>query len=176
MSVLILFIRGGSVLNIVLGLLLLGVSLYDLKTRRVPNVVTFPLFFAVLTYQGFQGHLSSALLGAGTGFLWLLIPYLRGWVGAGDVKLLTGIGAWVAWPDAWPLALFSGALGAPLVLLAALRREDLKPLWFSIAGGPGSFLKEIASLVRARKNCHVPYAFSIFLGFTVICLLERIPG
>lgn len=173
MSVLFFYLPGGVVLQIILGILLLGVSIFDLRTHRVPNLLTFPLFFFALIYHGFQGHMVPALLGGGMGFIWLVIPYLFGWVGAGDVKLLTGIGAWMGWPAAWPLVLFAGALGGPLVLVISFHREDLLPLWLSLAGGPCAFLSEIAMIVRSKKDNHVPYAFSIFLGFSALSFMEK---
>lgn len=160
-------------MQVLLGVILLGVSLYDLKTRRVPNLLTYPLLLGALMLHAHEGQTISALLGAGMGLIWLLVPYLFGWVGAGDVKLITAVGACVGWPMALSLSLYSGVLGGPLVLLFTLRPKDMKPLWLSLAGGPLSLFRELRHIVRSRSKNRVPYAFSIFLGFSVLCLLER---
>jgi len=60
---------------------LLAVSLYDLRTRCIPNWCTFPLIIAGMIAH-FPGHMD----------LWLacfvLVSALSGgWMGAGDVKL-----------------------------------------------------------------------------------------
>ncbi|MFP3361714.1 A24 family peptidase, partial [Planococcus sp. SIMBA_143] len=63
----------------------------DVRNRRILNSVTFPAMGIGLLYYtmtlGLEGFLFS---GAGllVGFALLLIPYLLGGMGAGDVKLL----------------------------------------------------------------------------------------
>src|SRR4051794_27980879 len=73
-------------------------ALTDITRFRVHNVLTLPLFLSGLVYHavtegtpGFAGSMLSALLGFG----FLSIFYLMGGVGAGDVKLLAGFGAWL---------------------------------------------------------------------------------
>jgi prepilin peptidase CpaA len=70
----------------------------DLRSSRIPNRLTFPAMgFALLTQAwlgGLQGAIFSlAGLGAGLG-LFLLI-HLSGSIGAGDVKLMAAVGAFV---------------------------------------------------------------------------------
>lgn len=160
-------------MQIILCTILLGVSLYDLRMRKVPNLLTYPLLLGALALHVYQGQSLSGFLGAGMGLVWLLVPYLCGWVGAGDVKLLAAVGAFVGWPLALNLSLLSGALGGPLVILVALTPQDLRPLWISLARGPLALCRETAAIIRSRSKKRVPYAFSIFLGFSVLCLLGR---
>src|SRR6185295_9900398 len=65
---------------------------------KVPNWLTFPFIlsgwvfsFAVLGWQG----LGWSMLGTVVGLALLLPAYSIGGMGAGDVKLLMGVGAWV---------------------------------------------------------------------------------
>jgi leader peptidase (prepilin peptidase)/N-methyltransferase len=93
----------------------IGLCWYDLRERRLPNWLTVPGAFAVLTCAAVTGHGVPAVAGAATLFaiylaLHLIVPAA---MGAGDVKLAIGIGALTGalGVDVWALA----ALGAPLV-------------------------------------------------------------
>src|SRR3989304_3579139 len=68
---------------------------------KVPNWITFPMilsgwiYSAVLSpYAGWEGLLYS-VIGTVVGLALLLPAYAIGGMGAGDVKLLAGVGAWV---------------------------------------------------------------------------------
>ncbi len=65
---------------------------------KVPNWITFPMIIAGWVYSlaffGWEG-LGYSLLGTLAGLGLLLPLYAIGGMGAGDVKLLAGVGAWV---------------------------------------------------------------------------------
>ena len=65
---------------------------------KVPNWITFPMILCGWAYSfamgGFAG-LGFSLLGTAVGLALLYVLYAVGGMGAGDVKLLAGIGAWV---------------------------------------------------------------------------------
>lgn len=70
----------------------------DLRSRRIPNYLTLGTVVAGLAYnlmsQGLPG-LVSGILGMLLGFAFLILPYLWGGMGAGDVKALAALGAWL---------------------------------------------------------------------------------
>jgi prepilin peptidase CpaA len=70
----------------------------DLKTRRIPNYLTLGTAVAGLAYNfishGLHG-LTDGILGMVLGFAFLILPYLWGGMGAGDVKALAALGAWL---------------------------------------------------------------------------------
>lgn len=81
-----------------LSLTLVVAALIDGYKLKVPNWLTFPLIISGWVYSGvFFGWsgLGSSLLGTAVGLGLLLPAYAIGGMGAGDVKLLAGIGAWV---------------------------------------------------------------------------------
>ena len=76
-------------------------SISDLRSFRIPNGLTFPLIVSGIVYHAIVGGLAGlqpSLLGAFAGFAVLFPLYLMGGMGAGDVKLLAGVGAWLGLP------------------------------------------------------------------------------
>ena len=94
----------------------------DVRTRRIPNYLTFGAALAGLTFQaagqGWPG-LAQGLGGLGLGFALLILPYILGGMGAGDVKALAALGAWLGPHRTFELFIFmaiSGGLMALMVL------------------------------------------------------------
>jgi prepilin peptidase CpaA len=77
---------------------LIVAAVIDGTKLKVPNWLTFPLivsgWIASTVMCGWSG-LGSSLLGTAVGLGLLLPAYAIGGMGAGDVKLLGGVGAWV---------------------------------------------------------------------------------
>jgi prepilin peptidase CpaA len=151
----------------------------DLRTRRIPNALTFGAAGAALLYAGFTGG-TSGLLAALAGWfvgaaLFFPLFALRG-MGAGDVKLLAALGAWVGPAEAVWLAIFSSIAGGALAVMVSLYHGYLRRaaanVWFMLmhwrAAGigpvPGFTLKD-ASAPR------LAYAVPIAIG--VVCTLWR---
>lgn len=102
--------------------LLLVAAMIDLRTFRIPNLITMPFAVGALTYYGvlygFAGMLFS-LAGLVVGLLLLLLPYLMGGLGGGDVKLLAMVGAFLG-PKAVVLAFFFIAIIGGLYAVCTL--------------------------------------------------------
>jgi prepilin peptidase CpaA len=80
---------------------LIVAAVIDGMKLKVPNWITFPMiisgwiYSATLSpYAGWEGLLFS-LAGTVVGLLLLMPAYAIGGMGAGDVKLMAGVGAWV---------------------------------------------------------------------------------
>ncbi|MFH0130706.1 prepilin peptidase [Variovorax sp. VaC1] len=101
---------------------LLFVTVYDIRQRRVPNwLVLVGAAFAIgvlaMNAQPFGVKWTEALMGSALGFGFLLLFYVVGLMGAGDVKFAGALGLWVGWHPLLPiwamaslLALVHGAL------------------------------------------------------------------
>lgn len=70
----------------------------DAGKYRISNLLTGPLLISGLIYHALSLEgigLVSSLLGVSIGFIPMIFFYLSGGVGAGDVKLMAALGAWL---------------------------------------------------------------------------------
>ena len=70
----------------------------DYRTRKIPNWLTVPTAILGLAYHSFApGGFGPwmALAGFAIGFCLLLLPWLLGGGGMGDVKMLAALGTWL---------------------------------------------------------------------------------
>src|SRR5690242_9150696 len=73
-------------------------TVMDLWKFKVYNALTVPLLLGGLAYHGLahgSGAFLGSLSGAAFGFAVLIVFYAMGGMGAGDVKLMAAIGAWL---------------------------------------------------------------------------------
>jgi prepilin peptidase CpaA len=95
----------------------------DLRSRRIPNVLTFGSAAAAVIFHvaanGTPG-LFHALLGWVVGAAVFFVPFALGGMGAGDIKLLAALGAWLGPTAALWLAVYTGVAGAVMAIVVAL--------------------------------------------------------
>lgn len=121
-------------------LLSLWIAWGDVRTHRIPNYLTLGSALAGLGFQlgahGWPGLLAG-FLGLLLGFSLLFLPYLLGGMGAGDVKALAALGAWLGPTRTFYLFLYMGISGGVMALailwwrglLWAKIRQGLSLLW-----------------------------------------------
>jgi len=165
-------------LDLMLVLVLTICFITDLKEQRIYNKVIFPsLVIAVIlqvTYFGYGG-LKGALFGFAAGFGILLIPYLSGGFGAGDVKLLALIGAIKGWAFVINTALYMAVIGGIIALvIIVFHKQTLnflkqlgQGLFYSIYGIRSKI--ETPSAPFLKKY---PYGVAI-VGGAMICLIFK---
>jgi prepilin peptidase CpaA len=105
-------------------LILLGIAVaLDVRTRRIPNWLTLTIVVTGLANAFVHGTPSSpsqSLLGLLVGFGILIVPYVLGAMGAGDVKMLAGVGAWLGpWATAQTYVVAAMA-GLAIVLVQSI--------------------------------------------------------
>ena len=110
---------------IALILVLVYLAYIDLRSFRLPDVITLPLILSGLLVSGFSnlGFISfqDSVIGTILGFssLWLLnslyrLAKQRDGIGMGDTKLLAALGAWLGWfalPSILLMASLTGLIG-----------------------------------------------------------------
>jgi len=93
---------------------------------KVPNWITFPMVLSGIVYNtvafGWEG-LGASLLGMVVGLALLMPAYAIGGMGAGDVKLLAGVGAWVGVATTFYSFCVSAVIGGVIALAMVLIRR-----------------------------------------------------
>src|SRR5256885_15709303 len=102
---------------------------------KVPNWITFPMIIsgwiysaAFSPYAGWEGLMYS-LVGTVIGLALLLPAYAIGGMGAGDVKLLAGVGAWIYGTHTMYAFAVSAIVGAVLAVSMVLARRGWNRHW-----------------------------------------------
>jgi len=145
----------------------------DLRRFRVPNAVTVSLLVSGLIYQamtsGWPG-LARGFAGAAFGFAALIVPYALGGMGAGDVKLLAGIGAWLGMPMTYDVLIASAIFGGVYALVLAAMAGRLRHAYSDVAAliGRGLHRAEVPVQTVVTQAGHrrrlVPFAAMVALG------------
>jgi prepilin peptidase CpaA len=147
----------------------------DLWKFKVYNALTLPLLLSGLVYHGLQANLANSLVGILFGFAALFVLYVLGGMGAGDVKLMAAIGAWLGMPLTFCVFIASSlAAGVYAVLLMALSRGtgetlvNLRILWLRLSS-IGRYLGADDSveqkIIRSdRRGSLIPFAAMVAIG------------
>ena len=144
---------------LLLAALLLVAACIDAYRWRIPNKLTFggslSAFLIGLFEPGSAGQaLMASAAGLALGFAVMLPLYLLRALGAGDVKLMAMVGAFLGAPHAAGAALLVFITGGVAALLWVLNRRA----WSALLARFGSWHGNTASLGR------MPYAASICVG------------
>jgi prepilin peptidase CpaA len=103
-------------------------TVIDIRTRRIPNVVTMTIAGVGfgLAASGVSGiSLGAALLGCVLGLALMLPGHALGATGAGDVKLMAAIGSLLGPGIVIKAFLFTAVAGGVLAVIVSARRQRL---------------------------------------------------
>lgn len=107
----------------------------DIRKRKIYNAVLMPFLIAGfvmnMVTSGFPG-LTGSILGGAAGFGILLIPYLLGGMGAGDVKLLAVIGAIKGLMFVLLAAVYMALAGGFIALLVILFKKGIRGRFYQL--------------------------------------------
>ncbi len=165
--------------TLIAAILLVGASLVaaytDLARRRISNVLTFGLAAAALGLTVTHGVMPFAvmlaayvaLLAAGT------VPFSRGWIGGGDVKLLAAGAVCAGWPGLVSFILITSLAGGVLAVieLGRTRRLHYALIQLATVAHFGGFGRGISLEPDGRR---LPYALAISTGALYLLASETI--
>lgn len=149
----------------------------DLRTHRIPNYLTLGTALAGLGFQfgvhGWPGLLQG-FLGLGLGFALLIGFYLKGGMGAGDVKALAALGAWLGPVSTLYLFVYMGLAGVPLIFFYLWQRGEIQAKFrewrnalanrLLLHSQPSSPSSSSASDSAPAKAEGLPYAVALAMG------------
>lgn len=107
----------------------------DGKELRVPNWITFPMVLSGLAFNTlwfgtgwglWDRGLIGGLLGVVAGLATLMWLWALGGMGAGDVKLMAGIGAWLGPIVIWEVFVATAVIGAVMAVVMVWMQNDWK--------------------------------------------------
>ena len=164
---------------IVVGIALIAAA-WDIATRRIPNALTFGAALAALVVHacvaGWPGA-AMALAGWAAGIALFFPIFALGGMGAGDVKLLGAVGAWLGPATAVWVALYSAVAGWVLGLIVAAFSGYLTQafnnvfsllMYWRIAGlGPAPELT-----LSTHQGPRLAYAVPVLTGLMVMIWLQ----
>jgi prepilin peptidase CpaA len=166
-----------NVLNISVGTFLTLACLSDLRTRRIPNVLTLSAALGALLFHLATGGWSAAGWGAAGLFsgaaLFFPMFALRG-MGAGDVKLLAAVGAWLGPGQVATVALATSIAGGAIAVVVALAhgylRKALTNVYLLLMHWRVAGVEPLPAVTLERaQGPRLAYAFPIAIG-TVVTL------
>lgn len=156
---------------------LIVAAVIDGYQLKVPNWLTFPMILSGWAYSGlafgWEGFALS-LLGTLIGLGLLLPAYAIGGMGAGDVKLLAGVGAWVWGTVTFYAFCLSAVIGAVIAVGMVLYRRS----WHKHRQQFGMILHEIATVrdpeelaqrAAERKSSMLLLPYGIPIAIGTIC-------
>jgi prepilin peptidase CpaA len=169
-----------TALNIFVGILLALACLSDLRTRRIPNVLTISAAASAVLFHLATGGWSAAGWSVAGLFLGaaLFFPMfaLRG-MGAGDVKLLAAIGAWLGPGQVAIVALATSIAGGVIAVIVALGhgylRKALTNLYLVLLHWRIAGVRPLPELTLEKASGpRLAYAFPIAIGTVVTLWLK----
>lgn len=165
-------------------------ALTDVWRFRIYNIQTIPMMASGVIYHtivsGGEGFFGSAC-GLMFGIAILLLPFLMGGIGAGDVKLLAAIGAWLGMPMTFYVFIASGcASGICALLMIAFQRSFAEALvhvhllWLRLSSfitlpNREEWMQPIVPAENQRRRV-IPYGAMIAFGIVAAAMLASPHG
>ena len=156
----------------------------DVRQFKVYNLLTFPLLFGGLIYhtaiagtEGFQESMAGMLFGFGL----LIFPYMLGALGAGDVKFVAAVGAWLGMGPMLLILVIGGiATGVYAVCLMVVHNSyreawaNLRLVFFRLSSigrqfGVDDNVESVQSVAKqvARRQRLIPFSAMITVGVII---------
>lgn len=161
----------------------IAAAAWDLKFRKVPNWLVLIGFMTGaatnMMLLGLSG-LWAAAGGAALGMAILIIPYVLGGIGAGDVKLLGCLGAILGPQRIIPAALYGliagGVMSAGLLAFNGKFRPVFRSLMadFALMLTPGARPVGLGTMRTASSSFFIPYAVPIGIGAIIEAVLQLV--
>ena len=157
-----------SVAAMLLGLLAVG-ALWDIRGRRIPNLLLLSLAGVGLGASVWLRPLPTALLVSVGGFfvggvVWL-VPYLLRMAGAADLKLAAAVGIWLGPLSVLRVSVHAALIGGGMAVLWLLWSRGALGSWVYVTTLPRSLRYGSVGVQRPSMSTEtLPFAVAIVIG------------
>ncbi|MGA1982886.1 MAG: A24 family peptidase [Acidobacteriaceae bacterium] len=147
-------------------------SVFDVRSRRIPNFITMPAFLFGLALHlalGGWGQLFTALAAGIICGLVFLVFYLAGGMGAGDVKLIMAVGCIAGLSHVAYLLVLTALSGGAMAIVLAVARGRLQQTLTNVGAlashhGHEGLQPHPEINLSNRETLRLPYALAIAGG------------
>lgn len=134
MNISILFILRA----ILAAVICLAAAIFDIKTKRIPNSLTFSTICIGIIFSAFTRSMTENLIIIGVIIVWFFLG-MTNFLGLGDIKLIMAVTA----IGGWQMGLFSFVVGILLLCLFALICNPIET---------GIYIKKFFRRLRFKKE------------------------
>ena len=148
-------------------------AVVDMRTRRVPNRLTMGIAAIGLGFAATRLSdmtIAAAALGWGVGLGLMLLPYVFGAMGGGDLKLFAALGTFLGPRPTLQAFLYTLVAGGVLAVVVALQRRRLQETMHNAAALVASGGANAAAIEHPTSNNRFAYAPAIAVGTLVAAL------
>ena len=140
-----------------LAAMLAAATAHDIRSRRIPNAVVAlgMLAGAAVAMMPFGIGIDRAAEGIVVGLLAFMPLHLLRVMGAGDVKLMSAVGAFVGWPGAIVIAVYALAAGGLISLVVAIASRDKWRAFAGVPSRPNRLRVPFAAAIAAGAAAHI---------------------
>jgi len=155
--------------QIVAAPLLIFAAARDIATRLIPDGVSIAIALAGLASRAMTGRTEAGLsLAVGALLFVLLLPLaMRGWLGGGDVKLISAMAVGLSPHQTW-LFIIATVFAGGVLGVAYIVGRHLVPETRVAAGGTLLRRVLVVEAWRMRRRGPLPYAVAIAIGGLII--------
>lgn len=157
-------------------------AFFDWRTRKIPNVLIGIALVGALILQLSAHGLADGLIawaaGTAAGMAAFIGLYMLRAMGAGDVKLMGAVGAFVGPGSALTIAVLACLAGGLIAILVMIRRKQGVHVWNSLNEKVAALQsRDLVGLQADKPACHTtathahrfPYAAAVGVG-TVLAI------
>ena len=152
----------------------------DFRWRKIPNCLTLPAivlgFFLNFLGNSWNG-LIFAFFGLLVGMGLLMLPYLLGGMGGGDVKFMGALGALLGSYSILNVFLYATLVGGAIAIVVAIANKNLldtlKKVWLLLKC-IFLFRAPLAGAGLLKKSIEIPYGLAIGVGAFIYLVAGKI--
>ena len=155
---------------------LIAAVIIDLRSRRIPNELTAAMtgIGIGLSAAGASDiSIGASLAGLALGWLFMMPGYAMGATGAGDVKLMGGVGALLGPSVVFSAFVCTSLAGGVLAIVVAARRQRLTATVAATGRLIAAPANAPASIKSAQAGSRFAYGPAIAIGSLVAVLITR---